>query len=86
MYALEELKGGIAKQTDEVWDRITALQASCQDWRFAHQLNSDVCSNARTHAYGTFYRWALVQPLLRIWMATDSQVRTHQCTAVLIGL
>jgi hypothetical protein len=75
MFALEELKEGISNQTEEVWGRINALHASCLDWRFAHQLNSDVCSNARTHAFGCFYRWALVQPLLRIWMATDSQVR-----------
>lgn len=74
MFALEELKEGITSQTQEVWNRITSLQASCQDWRFAHQLNSDVCSNARTLAFGSFYRWALVQPLLKIWMATDSQV------------
>lgn len=74
MFALEELKEGISAQTEEVWKKVTMLQSSCQDWRFAHQLNNDVCNNARTHAYGAFYRWALVQPLIRIWMATDSQV------------
>jgi hypothetical protein len=74
MFALEELKEGITKQTEEVWTKVTALQATCQEWKFSNQLNSDVCTNARTHAFGTFYRWALIQPLLRTWMATDSQV------------
>lgn len=74
MFALEELKEGITKQTEEVWSKVTSLQSTCQDWKFSNQLNSDVCTNARTHAFGTFYRWALIQPLLRTWMATDSQV------------
>jgi len=74
MFALEELKEGIQKQTDEVWGRINGLSGQCLDWKFANQLNSDVCSSARTNAYGMFYRWALFQPLLKIWMATDSQV------------
>lgn len=74
MYALEELKEGIQKQTEEVRDRIAGLTTACQDWKFANQLNNDICSSARSHAYRSFYRWALIQPPLRIWMATDSQV------------
>lgn len=74
MFALEELKEGIQKQTDEVWGRINGLSSTCLDWKFANQLNNDVCSSARTNAFGMFYRWSLFQPLLKIWMATDSQV------------
>ena len=74
MVALDDLKQGIRTQTEEVWGKTSALQNTCQDWRFANQLNSDVCSSTRSHAFGAFYRWSLIQPLLKIWMATDSQV------------
>lgn len=74
MFALEELKEGIQKQTEEVRGRIAGLTTACQDWKFANQLNNDICNAARSHAFGSFNRWALIQPLLRIWMATDSQV------------
>ena len=87
MYALEELKEGIQKQTDDVWGQIQSMDHSCQEWKFANQLNNDVCSSTRANAFGAFHRWTLVQPLLKLWMATDTQVhRTTYATAQYEGI
>jgi hypothetical protein len=74
MFALEELKEGIQKQTDEVWSKIDSLEQTSEQWKFSHNLNEAVCASVRSNAFAAFQRWSLVQPCLRTWMACDSQV------------